>query len=659
MKWFCDLKIGSKLLVSFALVSFIAGLIGWVGLSGMTQMKTRGESLYANNLVPIKDLAYANIALLNVRTEVRMLFTTKENVKRQQYAANIDTESRRVDDYIAAYLKSRLRKEEEEGISKFQPAWDAYKKLVAKIVALSLDGQDSRAVEIMNSEALLQTVAEARKNLRALIDMNVRFADEEQKANGELAASARTKILLAIAFGVLMAVGLGLLLARLIGQPLQTMQAAAARLARGDVEVTIESTSQDETGALARAFRTMAEVIRERAAIAQRIASGDLNLEVRVNSDQDVLGKSFIQVIENLRAMAAEANRLAQAAVQGKLATRADASKHQGDYRKIIEGVNNTLDAVIGPLNEVITVLERIQSGDLTARVAGNYKGDLERLKDALNHTTENIARLMTQITQSATALGAASEELNAVSQQMAGASEETATQANVVSAASEQVSKNVNVVASGSEEMLASIREIAKSASEAARMARNAVSVADETNQKVAKLGASSEEIGKVIKVITSIAEQTNLLALNATIEAARAGEAGKGFAVVANEVKELAKETAKATEEIGQKIEAIQGDTHGAVEAIAKIGTIINQVNDVSNTIAAAVEEQTATTNEIGRNLAEAAKGTGEIARNISGVATAAESTTSGAADVQRAAKSLSEMAAQLQKIVAAFRI
>jgi methyl-accepting chemotaxis protein len=171
--------------------------------------------------------------------------------------------------------------------------------------------------------------------------------------------------------------------------------------------------------------------------------------------------------------------------------------------------------------------------------------------------------------------------------------------------------------------------------------------------------LGDSSVEIGKVIKVITSIAQQTNLLALNATIEAARAGEAGKGFAVVANEVKELAKETAKATEEIGQKIDAIQSDTKGAVTAIGEISQIINQINDISNTIASAVEEQTATTTEIGRNVSEAARGTAEIAKNISGVATAAQSTTEGANDTQKASKALSEMASQLQSVVGKFQV
>jgi methyl-accepting chemotaxis protein len=307
----------------------------------------------------------------------------------------------------------------------------------------------------------------------------------------------------------------------------------------------------------------------------------------------------------------------------------------------------------------MLLVVSAAAKGDLTQEIT-------VRGQDAIGQMGEGLALFLTDLrgsiralAQNAQGLSIAAEELTATSQQMSANAEETSAQANVVSAGAEQVNKNLQTVATGTEEMTASIKDIAKNAHESARVATGAVKVAEETNQIVSKLGDSSTEIGQVVKVITSIAQQTNLLALNATIEAARAGEAGKGFAVVANEVKELAKQTAKATEDISRKIEAIQTDTNSAVSAIGHIRGVIRQVNDISNTIATAVEEQNATTNEMARNVGEAAKGSGEITQNISGVAEAARSTTHGAIESAKAAESLAHMSTQLNELVQKFKI
>jgi len=301
----------------------------------------------------------------------------------------------------------------------------------------------------------------------------------------------------------------------------------------------------------------------------------------------------------------------------------------------------------------------RVGKGGREVWIQGSYNPILD-----LNGKPFKVVKYATDVTQRvktaqdvdriSQGLASASEELTATSQQMSANAEETSAQANVVASGAEQVNKNLQTVATGSEEMSASIKEIAKNAHESAKVATAAVKVAEETSQIVGKLGDSSTEIGQVIKVITSIAQQTNLLALNATIEAARAGEAGKGFAVVANEVKELAKQTAKATEDISQKIEAIQGDTKNAVGAIGQISDVIKQVNDISNTIATAVEEQNATTNEMARNVSEAARGSSEISTNIAGVAEAAKSATNGAADSLKAAQSLTKMSNELRELV-----
>ncbi len=275
-----------------------------------------------------------------------------------------------------------------------------------------------------------------------------------------------------------------------------------------------------------------------------------------------------------------------------------------------------------------------------------------------LTREAQRQARLVGGIVANTHSLASASEELTSVSQQMSAAAEETTAQANLVSAAAEQVSGNARTVSGSIENLTVSIHDIARNAHDAATTARRAVEAATATSATMDALGRSSTDIGAVVKVINSIAEQTNLLALNATIEAACAGDAGKGFAVVANEVKELARETARATEEIGGRIEGMQADTRRAVDAITEIRGVIEKIDALQTKIAAAVEEQSATTGEIVRNIGHATTGSGEIAENILQVARAAQSTAEGAANTQLASQELSRMAQALQTLVGEYQ-
>jgi methyl-accepting chemotaxis protein len=313
---------------------------------------------------------------------------------------------------------------------------------------------------------------------------------------------------------------------------------------------------------------------------------------------------------------------------------------------------------IVGSLGKVKNVCDGLADGDLTRTTGLTSRDEPGLMGRALDSAMVGLRQTVSTINGSATSLASASEQMSNTAQQIAASAEQTTAQAQTVSAAAEEISRSVSTVSAGSEEMGASIREISLNATEAAQVAADAVTITAATSVTMNKLGASSAEIGDVIKTITAIAEQTNLLALNATIEAARAGELGKGFAVVASEVKDLAQETARATEDISKRIQAIQSDTGGAVTAIDEISRVIARISDFQTTIASAVEEQTATTAEMNRSVTEAATGTSEIAENITGVAEAARLTSEGVTQTQQATTELARMSTDLSALVSKFR-
>jgi methyl-accepting chemotaxis protein len=310
-------------------------------------------------------------------------------------------------------------------------------------------------------------------------------------------------------------------------------------------------------------------------------------------------------------------------------------------------------------LRPVSEAMEAVAAGDLTRTVPVQGTDEIGAMALAVNRATAGVRDTISALAGSAEQLAHSSDQLSNVTHDIVSSVESVGERARSADSSAELVSQNLNTISAGADEMAASIRQIAESANQGAEVASHAVNVVGTTNRTVSKLGESSQEIGDVVKVITSIAEQTNLLALNATIEAARAGDAGKGFAVVAGEVKDLAQETAKATEDISQRVQAIQADTESAVAAISQISEIIEQINNYQTTIAAAVEEQTATTGEMNRNVSNAASGAGEIARSIADVSGAAENTTRSVETGRQAATELSQISTELRRLVSHFRV
>ncbi|MEV0130196.1 methyl-accepting chemotaxis protein [Dactylosporangium sp. NPDC050688] len=312
---------------------------------------------------------------------------------------------------------------------------------------------------------------------------------------------------------------------------------------------------------------------------------------------------------------------------------------------------------IVRPIRRVHGVLTAVAAGDLTAEADIRQRDEVGDTARALNAATASTREAVRSLGDNSATLSAAAEELAAISRQIDTSATDANTRAELVARAANEVSEHVAAVAHGATEMGGAVEEISRSTAHAATVTATAVSIAAATNETIGKLGASSGEIGEVIKVITSIAGQTNLLALNATIEAARAGDFGKGFAVVAQEVKDLARETARATDDIGKRVQAIQLDTEDAVAAIGQIGEVIAQMSEYQHSIAAAVEEQAVTARAMGHSVDEAAGGSVDIATNIAGVADATKSTNEGVTSTGEAVDQLARMASDMRVLVSRF--
>jgi methyl-accepting chemotaxis protein len=634
LKSFNDLKIATKLLAGFAVVAAIAGLIGWVGLSGVAKVNANASSMYANQLIPIRDLGYANAALLIIRTETRNMILDRQIATRPQYVELMYAEDKKVEARIAAYSNTVLTKAEADLLSKFKLAWEQYLQTRAKANELLLKGQDSAAWAVVNGEGS-QHMNEARQTLRALIDINAQLADDTVKANAADAESSRVTILIALGLGILLALGMGLLQGRLIGKPLRDMQSAAERLAIGDVDVSVDLDSEDELGALARAFRVMASVTKERAAIAQRIAAGDVSVEVKASSDRDLLGKSFMKVLESLSALVAEAEMLSEAAVAGKLSIRGNPERFQGGYRKIVEGVNHTLDAVIVPLNVAANYVDRISKGDVPPAITDSYEGEFNTIKcnlNALIGAMDEVTRAAQEIAQGNLTVSLRERSGNdrlmqALIAMTAGLSRtvgdirtiagEVASASQSISSASVQVSNGASAQAAAAEEasssmdeMGSNIKQNADNAQQTEKIANKSAKDALESGQCVAEAVGAMKEIATKISIIEEIARQTNLLALNAAIEAARAGEHGKGFAVVAAEVRKLAERSQKAAAEINLLSRTTVKVSEKAGDMLDKLVPDIQKTAELVQEITAASKEQDVGSEQINKALQQLEK-------------------------------------------------
>ncbi|MBI5376433.1 MAG: MCP four helix bundle domain-containing protein [Candidatus Schekmanbacteria bacterium] len=650
MKWFYDLKLSSKLIFAFIAVSLINGAVGWMNLNSIRNMADSNEKLYKEITVPVSNLGIAATSFQRARGNLRDVVMVKTESEKQKMLEKVKERESEMDKNIEEFSKSVDTEEMRDFNSNYQSAHKNYDAAKKAVLDLAFAGKDQEAIDLLNGEyykkmrVVQDMIDEITKKkiseAKASADVNVAFADRVSRT-----------VLIVLGITVAFAIGLGFWLSSLIGKPMKRITEAAEQMALGDINQKIEITSKDEVGQLADSFGKIIASQTELANAAEKIASGDVSANINIRSEKDVLSKAFQKLQKTILSLTAEMSELVNAAKEGVLSRRGNVSGFDGSFRELVKGINETLDAVIEPVNEASEVLERLAKRDLSVRVTGNYEGDHAKIKNALNAAAENLDQSLQQVALSSQQVSSASGEISSGSQALASGASEQASSL-------EEISSNLHEMSSMTRQNSANSKE-AKALSDSAReSAAKGTESMSRLSSAIDKIKASSDETAKIIKTIDEIAFQTNLLALNAAVEAARAGDAGKGFAVVAEEVRNLAIRSADAAKNTAAMIEgSVKNSEEGVIinqEVLRNLNDIneqIHKVGAVMEEIAAASEQQTQGMEQINTAVEQMNQITQQNAANSEESASAAEELSGQAEEMRSMVSSFKLTAANSQ--------
>ncbi len=619
-----NIKVGIKLIGGYVIVALIIAVVAVVGFTNLQRVAATVNTLYVDHLLPVQALGRVETAMnFGGRDVYKYILLPGERAAiEQEMLAQYqlaDTALNELRSGSAAMDSTELAL-----LRDLETQWPIYRAGAVEAVQFEKDGKEQEALAVLATGG---KVAEARKLLVNTLDQFGQKLSGDASAMRDQADSLYRQAAItmwAVAIGgLLLALVLGAVLASSITTPLGRAVYMIQEMGRGHLSNRLKLQRRDEIGVLTTTMDQFAEDLQTAMVGSMvRIAEGDLAFEIPQKDTRDEIGPALKQIMEALRGLVAETSNLTSSAIDGRLSVRADANRFRGGYREVVQGINNTLDAVIGPLNTGAEYVDRIARGEIPVPITTAYKGDFDVLKNNLNRLSERLREMLTALNSAAGNLGAAAAEiLSATTQQASGATEQSAaisqttTTVQEVKAISEQSStraqevanasqRTVDVSRAGQKAMQDTIESMAQIKERVESIAENILALSDQTQQ-----------IGEIIATVNDIASQSNMLALNASVEAARAGEHGKGFAVVAMEVRSLAEASKQATAQVKAILSEIQKATNTTVmateegtkgvekgvqlaaqarEAIEQLGTVIAESAQIARQVQAGGQQQ-----------------------------------------------------------------
>lgn len=596
--WFANMKIRTRIMISYFIMVLITAMVGLVGIYNIQDVNTRDDELYDYNTEPLGHIGQAASYYNRSRVNLVQLIMATSKEEKLQYASKIAEFDKRTETKMAEFEKRISSGEMSQEFKKLKESRIKWMAVRDEVMRLALNGETDKAYALESGEEKRLAI-ESANLMDRLVELNIEDGKNRSDTNTEVSRATVRNMLILIISSILAAIGMAAFITRQANAAMTRLQKLMAQVEQGDLTVQGQVVSEDEFGQLTRSFNNVIAKVRQ---MTQEIHDTMLILN---NSSNDLLAIA--------EAVAANTQEMSAVAGGANVAAADIAAGVKQSAASVVESSDN--------INAISSATEEISA------------------------TTQNLAA-------SAEQASASLARVNSLVEHISGS-------INVVSGSAKDVSGSVDNVVNAIQDINISLNDISKSCERSISVARDADMRAQETTAIIAKLNKLSKQVGKIVNLISDIADQTNMLALNAAIEAAGAGDAGKGFAVVANEVKELAKQTAKATDEIANQIEAMQFEMGDAVEAMKKITEVVGEINDNSSKIASSVTEQSAIVGGISSTVVKASekvnlitKEIGDIAEKSSNVARSSAETSDGVRDIARSVTELSVVATDVAR-------